>query len=225
LIIADGNTIPARRAGIRPGHDKAPMNKTVPHPRREELGFAEAVAGEFAFLEEKGFRRTRSSATLVRYESERVFVNVYHGRASYELNVEIGLRTASPDEPERPFSIAEIIELRRGQHEKGFTPPQSTMPEGMQEFVSQLASMVERDAEPSLTGDALFFEQLSRFRVEKSDAYLRELKLKNARRAANAAWHDKDYARVIELYEPLQAALTPAELKKLAYARKHLNPE
>jgi hypothetical protein len=201
------------------------MYKTTPQPRREELGFSEALIREFNFLEKKGFRSTQKNVTLVRYESERVFVNVYHGRASYELNVEIGLRPALADEPERPFSIGEIIELRSGQREGEFTPPQSNTPEGVRKFVSQLASLVKRYAEPALAGDRLFFEQLSRLRVEKSEAYLRELKLKAMRRAVDTAWHEKDYASVIKLYEPLQENLTPAELKKLSYARKHLNPE
>jgi hypothetical protein len=201
------------------------MYKTIPHPRREELGFLEAVLREFSFLEEQGVRSTRKDVTLVRYESERVFVNVYHGRASYELNVEIGLRTASPEERERPFSIGEIVELGSGGCSGGFTPPQSNTPEGVRKFVPQLASMVEKYAGPALSGDALFFEQLSGLRVKKSDAYLTEQKLKAMRRAVDAAWHDKDYAKVVTLYEPLQENLTPAELKKLSYARKQLNPE
>jgi hypothetical protein len=214
-----------RPVGIRLARDRVQMYKTTPHPRREELGFPKAVIREFNFLEEKGFRSTQKNVTLVRYESERVFINVYHGRASYELNVEIGLRPASAEERERPFSISEIIELISGQREGEFTPPQSNTPEGVRKFVSQLASMVEKYAEPALAGDCLFFDQLSMLRLEKSEAFLKELKLKAVRRAADAAWHEKDYASVIKLYEPLQENLTLAEMKKLSYARKHLNPE
>jgi hypothetical protein len=60
---------------------------------RAGLGFREAAISAFAFLvEDFAFSCVQQQVTFIRYESNLVFVNVYHGRASFELNVEIGER-------------------------------------------------------------------------------------------------------------------------------------
>lgn len=53
------------------------------------LHFPEEVKSRFAFLERLGFRRVRPKATLVRYESLVMGINVYHGGRSYEIGIEI----------------------------------------------------------------------------------------------------------------------------------------
>ncbi|MGH8590336.1 MAG: hypothetical protein ACREXX_13715, partial [Gammaproteobacteria bacterium] len=59
---------------------------------RAELRFVEEAQTAFHFLvEELGFRLVKCEPpTFVRYESNKLFVNVYHGRLSYEIDVEIG---------------------------------------------------------------------------------------------------------------------------------------
>jgi hypothetical protein len=39
---------------------------------------------------------------------------------------------------------------------------------------------------------------------------------------AYAAFHEKDFVRVVELLEPVAELLSPAEQKKLEYARRHI---
>jgi hypothetical protein len=198
------------------------MFTTLPNLNREELRFPETVLREFSFLEKQGFHDNQRSVTFVRYESSRVFVNVYHGRASYELNAEIGLLTASPDEKERAFSIGEILELISDQPKAAYAPPQASTVEGVKQFVPELALLVKKHAGPALNGDSSFFAELSALRQTNSDAYLIEMKLKRIRQEVDKAWRTKDYARVLDLYEPLQGSLTTVELKKLEYARKQL---
>jgi hypothetical protein len=48
------------------------------------------------------------------------------------------------------------------------------------------------------------------------------MKLRRIREQVNKAWQAKDYAKVVELYEQVRDDLSPAEQKKLEYARKHL---
>jgi hypothetical protein len=199
-----------------------PMFATIANPNRAELRFPEIVLKQFGFLEERGFHCVRKDVTLVRYESRQVFVNIYHGRASYELNAEIGLLTTSPEEKERPFSMGEII-ASMSPNSAPFTPAQVSTLEALERFVPQLASAVKSYAGPALEGDAAFFEVLSNFRQKSSDSYLAELKLKHIRKEADKAWRNKDYATVIELYEPIQGDLKSSELKKLGYARGHLH--
>ena len=77
---------------------------------REQFGFPEAVLASFRFLvEDFGFSVVEHEPTYVRFESREVFVNLYHGRGSYELGVEIGERLKGDNTPERSFTLREII--------------------------------------------------------------------------------------------------------------------
>lgn len=72
------------------------MIRFEPGTDRSKLGFKEAVSANFKFLRKFGFHRARAEATFIRYETVRfltkkkLFVNVYHGRGSYEMGVQIG---------------------------------------------------------------------------------------------------------------------------------------
>lgn len=66
------------------------MPTTEPGSGRSELGFVQAVRSSFAFLEKVGLQVVREESTLVRFESCNRFVNVFHGRGSYELGVDFG---------------------------------------------------------------------------------------------------------------------------------------
>lgn len=60
------------------------LKKEVPNEAgkdRWQLGFKDAVLFGFGFLSTYGLRTVEEDATFVRYESDSVFVNVYHGRA------------------------------------------------------------------------------------------------------------------------------------------------
>src|SRR5687767_11892121 len=66
------------------------VSKLEPGMDRWRLGFKEAVLANFGFLQQIGFKPVTEDVTFVRYESKTVFVNVYHGRASFEIGVEVG---------------------------------------------------------------------------------------------------------------------------------------
>ena len=66
------------------------MFRTEPGKDREQLGFKDAVLSNFEFLHTYGLKPVKQEVTFVRYESDAVFTNVYHGGASFEIGVEIG---------------------------------------------------------------------------------------------------------------------------------------
>src|SRR5438128_6558460 len=92
------------------------MLKMEPGPERAKLGFQEAVLSSFTFLSEFGLRSVEQKVTFLRYESRHVFVNVYHGRASYELGVEVGRLK----EPERKLHIFTIVHWAGAAKAEGF---------------------------------------------------------------------------------------------------------
>lgn len=48
------------------------------------------MLSSFDFLRAYGLKPVEEDVTFVRYESDAMFVNVYHGRGSFEIGVEIG---------------------------------------------------------------------------------------------------------------------------------------
>ena len=96
------------------------MIRTRPGPERFRLGFSEAVQSAFGFLQQDyGFRCVEAGPTFVRYESDLAFVNLYHGRASYELGFEVGRRPDVRGQPESHYTMAEILQLAAEAPEQG----------------------------------------------------------------------------------------------------------
>jgi hypothetical protein len=190
---------------------------------RASLGFPEAVISAFNFLvEELSFRCVRKEVTFVRFESTVVFVNVYHGRISLELNVEIGELTIGEGLPEIPFTIEEILHLVIPKKAVSYRPYQVHTVDSINTFVSEIARLTKEYATPALIGDHKFFQRLSELRTERSDGHLKELHLSRTRSEVESAWHQKNYSRVIELYDSMLEDLTPSEGKRLGYAKKRL---
>jgi hypothetical protein len=188
---------------------------------RASLGFVDAVTSAFNFLvEDFSFTCVREDITLVRFESNSVFVNVYHGRVSFELNVEIGELTIGEQRPEVSFTIGEILHLVNPTEATSYHPYQVHTVDSVKKFVAELAKLVKEYAIPALMGDHDFFQRVAEVQAKRSDAYLKDLRLNRTRTDVETAWHQKNYSRVIELYDSMFDDLTPAEAKRLAYAKK-----
>jgi hypothetical protein len=189
---------------------------------RASLGFAEAASSAFNFLlEDFSFKCVKQDVTFVRFESNRTFVNVYHGRKSFELNVEIGELIAYRGLPENPFTIGEILDLVNAKEAINYHPYQVHTAASVQKFLFELAKVVKEFAIPAIAGDQLFFQRLSDLRTHRSDEYLKEMRLNRTRTDVETAWHQKNFRRVVELYDSMLEDLTPAESKRLAYAKKN----
>ena len=56
---------------------------------RGELRFPAEVRTQFRFLEALGFKECESSPTYVRYARSEFVIEIYHGRQSYELGLNL----------------------------------------------------------------------------------------------------------------------------------------
>ena len=116
------------------------MFKFEPGENRASLNFKEEVLAAFDFLaKEYQFVIKNIEVTFVRYESESVFVNIYHGRGSYELGVEIGRFVDTFNKRECPYSLIEIIRLTSTKEIPSF---QVSTLEAVKEFVPKLAELL-----------------------------------------------------------------------------------
>jgi hypothetical protein len=189
---------------------------------RGRLGFTERVTSSFSFLsEEYDFRVVKTEPTFVRYESSRVFVNIYHGRASFELGFEIG-RLDGTGKEESAYTLSMIIEHMGAQKTTGYTSFQCSTGDSLKQCVPKLAGLVQNYASSFLTGDPGAYTQLLKTRSDIGERITKDYKLRAVREKAIEAWLSRDYAQVADLYESIFEDLTPAEIKKLDYSKKIL---
>ena len=187
---------------------------------RRDLRFAEVAEVKFNLLQEHGFKRMQSEPTLVRFESRRAYVNVYHGRQSFEVGLEIGSLVAGADETS--YSMSEIIRLVDAGEADGYRNYVAHSPERVAEGVQRLAMLFSRYVNAGALGDTVLFERLREGRELWSREYATDVNLTHARQKLGVLWHAKDYPKVVELLSPLRDALTPTEVHKLEYAEKHV---
>ena len=198
------------------------MIKISIESERIQLGFAESVISYFDFLtRDYGFVLIKADPTFVRFESPNVFANIYHGRMSFEIGFEIGYLVHLSNEPEQFFSIGDILSLTNAREEPGFTHLQANTAQGVKEATAKLAVLVKRYAGSALSNAPSIFAQLVDIQSRKSDELIRKWELADIREKVGKAWQEKNYGKIVELFDPVSKDLTLAELKKLEYAKKH----
>lgn len=175
---------------------------------RGEIRFRREAERAFEFLvEEFGFRTVEATDTLVRFETDNVFVNVYHGRRSYELRFEIGLLSS-----DSKYYPEEVVALH------GLTTPvyfQASTRERVAEFLPQLAGILRCNGRPLLEGDRSEFERLQSVRLRQAERDEQRQLLTTARERAAAAWKRRDYQAVIDALGCIDHHLTRSEQMKL----------
>jgi hypothetical protein len=190
---------------------------------RGSLGFTEQVLSSFSFLTEHyDFHVVKIKPTIVRYESSSVFINIFHGRSSFELGFEIGRIDDGTGREEYPYRLDTIVELMGAQEKAGATFFQASTRKSVKESVPQLASLAQSCASPFFTNDPVMFERLRKTSLAISLRIMKDLKRRTVRREAEVAWRSKDYAKIADLYESIREDLSPAEMKKLIYSKGHL---
>src|SRR5437867_2829688 len=123
-------------------------------PEREALGFVPAAEDAFRFLiRDYAYRIVKTETTLLRYESDRLFVNVYRGRGSYELGFELGQHRERPHQPEVFYTLTDILDAAEVLTASGYTLLQASTPERVERLVHELARVVQQHAGPVLRGD------------------------------------------------------------------------
>lgn len=180
---------------------------------RARLGFAETVRRYFAFLAGFGFTEVESSPTIVRYRSGDLDLNVYYGRQSYEINMQVNHR-------DEQVSIEQIIRATDPVGWEKYRVYAATTPAGVKFGVERLAELVLRYGERALRDDPEFFADLTKKREAWADAFALDVLASQVRPKAEAAFREGRYREAAELYERIAARLSVAERAKLAAARK-----
>ncbi len=180
---------------------------------RDQLGFAEAVMREFVFLEASyGFRRIKEVTTYVRYESEFLFLNVFHGRGSYEIGVELG-RLSDPAVHYRLPSL--IVGLAPGY--SGRTVFQASERRAVENCVAQVAHALRTHCGAALSGDAEALRLVEKVATAESERETLQAQFGAIIERADQAWEAKNLRLATDLYQQADPALNGTRGRRLKY--------
>lgn len=202
------------------------MPRTAPGPERHQLGFAAAVSRDFSFLLDLGFRCVETSVTFARFESKRRIVQVFHGRASYELGVEIGRwYVAAGTRRESFHSLRDFISLQRDPAEIGYVGTTAATAELVNKFVRKLSEWTRQFAVLALINGDELFEEMERRSTIRFHTTQEGWHAERLRSRANEAWRERDFPAVVAAYAAIDEELSTVQLsqyerRRLDYARK-----
>lgn len=180
---------------------------------RARLGFPEIVRQEFAFLADSGFSEVESFPTIVRYKRGDIDLNVYFGRQSYEVGLQLG------HEGEQ-FSMSALIRAADPISAEKYRNPAATTRAGLVSGVNRLAELMRRYGDRALQGDLEFLADLRRQRESWAKDYALDVRAAQIRPKAEAAFREGRYREAAEFYEQIAPRLSLVERAKLAAARK-----
>jgi hypothetical protein len=87
-------------------------------------------------------------------------------------------------------------------------------------FLEKLADDTRAYAQPALAGDRMFLRRLKTFRSAQAQSFMRDMELRRVRKAADMAWQERDFDKLIGLYGSIEDELTASEKAKLVYAKQ-----
>lgn len=179
--------------------------------------FEESVRRAFSFVQDFGFQWTNVSARVMRCESHTTFLELRWGRLSGELDAVLGLLPGSGTTKDQ-YSIFDAVRMSDSSATRT-PPPQVRNDDDLPQFVSHLARLVVEFAEPALRGDRMFFRRLDTARSAYAERAAISSNVAQVRHRAEQAWREKNYERVVSLYESIAGDLTDAEAHKLRFAK------
>ncbi len=182
------------------------------------LGFEEAVLTEFRFLvSEYGFVQVGTDPSCVSYDRDGVRVTIRQDRESFEL-----MATVERKDTGERFSVWEVARLHHAPDVTERTFLQASSRDRVEKFVPELARTLRMYGQNVLRGDTQEFLRLRGQQVRESNRFLREGRLQWVREQLPDLWQRQDYEQIVKLLEEVREQLSPSELAKLAFARRHL---
>ena len=181
---------------------------------RSRLNFENAVREKFSFLSNFGFAEVEALPTLMVFRMGEVDVDIYHGRHSYEIGGGIsggGVR----------YAMSEIVRISDPEAAIAYRNPIATSKEAIADGLEELSALMQRYGTAPLQGNSDFFRLLGEQRKYWAEGYAAEVIEEQLRPLAEEAFRKGNYSKAAELYSRIRQRLSPAELKKLEFSRKH----
>lgn len=182
------------------------------------LGFTKIAEKAFAFLLGMGFNLVRREATLLRFETENVFLTVYHGRSSYQIGVELG-RAKHND----LYSLHEVLSAVAPLHLE-HARYQAVETKTLEQGLLAIAEIIKIHCHSLLTGDPKAFDHLHAVVTPLRLAVTAQAQFGAIIDRADKAWEAKDLNQAQALYEKASSALDEMRARRLTYLRNRKIP-
>jgi hypothetical protein len=181
---------------------------------RLSLNFEYEVRNWFSFLGNIGFREVEALPTIVRFRNDGIEVDVYHGRLSYEIGAGFTIFGTR-------YALSEIIRATDLETAKQYHNSMATTPEAVTNSIKNLSLLTKRYCNQLFSGDLQFISTLEKQRKAWADEYALNTLADQLRPQADDAFRRKEYSTAAKLFSRIQQSLSPSELKKLSFAKKH----
>ncbi len=193
-----------------------------------ENTFGKAVLSSFSFLKTYGFSLRQQYGWLFQAESKCCIVTIQMDRHQVFLDIRPVTIQDGQNEAVEPFDLGVIINCLYPEVDFKYTF--DLKPQELHDETDRLSKLLLRYCEATLRGDFSVWPRLEACIKERQRkaafAALRkreEDRVMHIKSEVVDAFHRKDYAKVIVMYEPIRHLLTPVETKRLEYAKKIAN--
>jgi hypothetical protein len=193
------------------------MIKGVVSMQEDRLGFLAKAKTAFKFLESYGFKIVKEDLGFIRYENTSYFINICHGRISYELHIELGHRGS-----EDRYDLEDIIGMTDPIEEGKYFRPMPYTPESLDKFIEMHVQLLKKYGESLLNGDANTWDELHKYHERSVIKYWNNMQRESIQEKAAIAFRERRYSDFIKLYAGLEADLTQLERKKIEYAKRKI---
>ncbi len=184
----------------------------------ERLGFADAVGKYIGpVLADRGFACIETTSCFVKFTSPNVSLVVFHDPFSFQIDVVY----ARVDALLQRYVLHNMLEAAFVPGHKEYALFQASEPDRVIAVVKTIAELLRKYGGGVLVGDLAEYQRIGEFVRQKSEAFTKEVVQSPIRNAAEDAWQERDFAKVIDLYKQIEADLTKIERKRLEYANNH----
>lgn len=197
---------------------------------RLSLGFVRRVLAEFSFLiTDFDCQLVEKSSSRIRYATDSRFIDISHGRNSYELHVEIGRWITVNDQVvEQKFPLPDVASRLPGGKPATDNGATATTPESVDKFVRSLAELTKNAVPIYLATDDTPLDILRQETERWSQEHLESVRAARLRNRADLAWRNRDFGIVVNSYSEIDQELHTVTLRqseeaRLRYALNHLN--
>jgi hypothetical protein len=186
--------------------------------------FATWVLEAFSFLlTDYEFCCTEQKPDSVSFENETVELRVTY--YTYEVDIHFCHKKKKNERNGYPYSLYELMKFKKVEEEEKFNGLMADKAKSVQFCVNKLAELTFKYATDFLQGDLASYQGLAEFAAQDAKDYTDNIMLTQVREKVAVAWGEKDYARVVKFFEPVQKKITSVERQKLEYCRKKLKEE
>ena len=122
---------------------------------RYNFGFPNEVRTGFSFLEDEGFSPASVASDKVRYESDKVYIEILYGERDGEVSISFGRKDTQEN-----FSFTLFLRLVAPLLEKSLGERLVDQPTQMSTCLSDLANALRSEGKAIVAGDDRIFERM-----------------------------------------------------------------